>query len=216
MPPLLAGLTILMIGDSHLTFKNTLLAGMPEAFVAQGAKVVTYGLCSSKPEDWVDEKPINACGYTKRIGTEHITLSMNKDDAPPNIQSLVQQWHPDAVIVVFGDAMAGYSQSQMPADWIKDQVHALVDNIGSAKCIWVGPTWGRYNPRYGKTDARTVELAGFLEKETQPCHYIDSTKILSQNSITTEDGLHLTTEDYKKWSTALVKVIDPLLTTDKK
>lgn len=211
MNPLLAGLTILMIGDSHLTFKNTLLANLPEAFVAQGAKVVTYGLCSSKPEDWVDEKPVNACGYTQRIGTEHITLSMNKNDAPPNVQTLIQQWHPDAVIVVFGDAMAGYNQPQMPTDWIKDQVHALVENIGSTKCIWVGPTWGHYNPRYGKTDARTQELAGLLNKEVQPCHYIDSTKLLDQKSIATEDGLHLTTSDYTKWGNELVKAIDPLL-----
>ena len=211
MHPLLAGLTILMIGDSHLTHKNTLVASLPEAFVAQGAKVVTYGLCSSKPEDWVDEKPLNACGYTKRVGTEHINVSMDKNDAPPNIQALMQQWHPDAVVVVFGDAMAGYSQPQMPTDWIKDQVHALVENIGSTKCVWIGPTWGHYNPRYGKTDARTVELANLLNKEVQPCHYVDSTKLLQQKDVSTEDGLHLTSEDYSKWSQAIIQNVEPML-----
>ncbi|MBB2169572.1 SGNH/GDSL hydrolase family protein [Gluconacetobacter aggeris] len=211
MAPLLLGLTILLVGDSHVTFKNTLLATLPDELTRQGAKVISYGLCSSKPEDWVDEKPTNTCGSTMRVGVEPITLSMQPGDVPPNIPALLEKWHPNAVIVVFGDAMAGYGQKDMPTNWIDDQVHALVDQVGSTNCIWVGPTWGAYNPRYGKTDQRTLQLAALLKKDVQPCHYIDSTTLMSRGHVETEDGIHLTTTEYQKWSAALSAQIIPLL-----
>jgi hypothetical protein len=215
LAPLLLGLTVLMIGDSHVTFKNTLLASLPDALVRQGAQVVTYGLCSSKPEDWVDEKPVNSCGYTVRMSVEPIKLFMGRDEAPPNISALMEKWHPNAVVVVFGDAMAGYGQKDMPSGWIADQVQALVDKIGSTTCIWVGPTWGQYNPRYGKSDARTLQLATLLKQTVQPCHYIDSTTLFPQGKVETEDGIHLTTENYVKWSAALSAQIVPLLARKK-
>ncbi|GBQ25965.1 SGNH/GDSL hydrolase family protein [Gluconacetobacter azotocaptans] len=211
MHPLLVGLTVLLIGDSHITFKNSLLATLPDELARQGAKVVTYGLCSSKPEDWVDEKPANACGYTMRVGVEPIKLFMGKDQAPPNMTALVAQWHPNAVIAVFGDTIAGYGQKALPREWIDEQVRALVGQIGSANCIWVGPTWGQFNPRYGKTDQRATEAAAFLKQDVAPCHYIDSTTMFQPGKVETEDGVHLTAEFYHTWGTDLSKAIIPLL-----
>ncbi|ATU72171.1 Protein BcsX [Gluconacetobacter sp. SXCC-1] len=211
MNALLAGLTLLIIGDSHVTFKDTLLSVLPDEFTRQGARVVTYGVCSSTAADWVVPNPNNGCGAAERIGTAPIGAPDMKPASPPPVAELIAKWHPDAVMVILGDTMAAYGQGAVSKDWVDEQVKSLTYTIGRTACIWVGPTWGQFSPRYGKTDQRAMEMASFLKGEVAPCTYIDGTALLRQGSVSTTDGIHATPESYRVWGNAIVQAALPEL-----
>ncbi|MBE7618181.1 SGNH/GDSL hydrolase family protein [Komagataeibacter sp. FXV2] len=210
MSALLAGLTLLIIGDSHVAFKDSLLSVLPDEFSRQGAKVVTYAVCSSTAADWVVPTPNNGCGATQRIGDEPVKPADMKPAAPPQIGGLIQKWHPDAVMVILGDTMGAYGQKAVSASWLEEQVKTLTDALGSTACIWVGPTWGQYSPRYGKTDQRAQELAGLLRADASPpCTYVDGTQLMPRGSISTTDGIHATTASYRAWGDAIIRATLP-------
>ena len=211
MNALLAGLTLLIIGDSHVTFKDSLLEILPDAFTRQGAKVITYGVCSSTAADWVVPNPNNGCGAAQRIGNEPIGAPDMKPASPPPMASLLEKWHPDVVMVVLGDTMAGYGQKTISENWVDEQVKTLTYTIGKTACIWIGPTWGQYSPRYGKTDQRTTEMATFMKEEVQPCAYVDGTQLMKPGSVSTIDGIHATPASYQVWGDAIVKTTLPML-----
>ncbi|WP_370636781.1 SGNH/GDSL hydrolase family protein [Komagataeibacter sp. FNDCF1] len=204
-------LTLLIIGDSHVTFKDSLLSVLPDEFTRQGAKVVAYGVCSSTAADWVVPNPNNGCGAAQRIDDAPIGAPDMKPAAPPPIKDLIEKWHPDAVMVVLGDTMAAYGQKAMSPNWVEEQVQSLTYTIGKTACIWVGPTWGQFSPRYGKTDQRAAEMAQFLKNEVTPCTYIDGTALLRQGSVTTTDGIHATAQSYRDWGNAIVQASLPEL-----
>lgn len=211
MSALLAGLTLLIIGDSHVTFKDSLLTILPEAYTRAGAKVVTYGVCSSTAADWVVPNPNNGCGAAQRVGDAPLTPPNMTPTSPPPITALIEQWHPDVVMVVLGDTMAAYGQSEISRNWADEQVKTLTMTIGKTACIWVGPTWGEYSPRYGKTDKRAQEMADFLKDEVAPCTYIDGTKLMQPGSPKTIDGVHLTPVSYKVWGAGILQQTMPIL-----
>ncbi|POF62338.1 hypothetical protein CFR73_07375 [Novacetimonas maltaceti] len=211
MSALLAGLTLLIIGDSHVTFKDSLLSVLPEEFSKQGAKVVTYGVCSSTAADWVVPNPNNGCGAAQRIGDEPIAAPNMKPASPPPVTGLIEKWHPNVVMVILGDTMASYGQNAVSKDWLDEQVKTLTYAIGKTSCIWVGPTWGQYSPRYGKTDQRATEMASLLKADVTPCVYIDGTQLMKQGSVNTIDGIHATPASYKEWGDAIVKATTPEL-----
>ena len=62
----LAGLSILVIGDSHLLNPNYLIGTLHDELLAQKAKVHTVGVCGSTPADWVTVKT-GDCGGAERI-----------------------------------------------------------------------------------------------------------------------------------------------------
>lgn len=216
MSALLAGLTLLIIGDSHVTFKDSLLSLLPDAYVSAGAKVVTYGVCSSTAADWVVPTVNNGCGASTRLGTMPITAPTMTPTAPPPIASLIAKWHPDAVLVVLGDTMGGYNQPDLPRNWIDEQVKTLTYVLGKTACVWVGPTWGQYSPRYGKTDKRTQEMVDFMKGEVSPCTYVDGTTMMQAGGVKTIDGVHLTPADYKVWGAGIVQQTLPVLEKLKK
>ena len=211
MSALLAGLTLLIIGDSHVTFKDSLLSILPEAYTQAGAKVVTYGVCSSTAADWVVPTSNNGCGAYQRIGIAPVGSAIMTPTAPPPITSLIAQWHPDVVMVVLGDTMAAYGQKEISTNWADEQVKTLTMTLGHTACIWIGPTWGEYSPRYGKTDKRAREMATFLKSEVAPCTYIDGTQLMQPGSAKTIDGVHLTGESYKVWAAGIVQQTMPVL-----
>ncbi|QEO16374.1 SGNH/GDSL hydrolase family protein [Acetobacter vaccinii] len=216
MSALLAGLTVLIIGDSHVTFKDSLLTLLPDAYVSAGAKVVTYGVCSSTAADWVVPNPNNGCGAAQRIGNAPVGDAVMKPTSPPPIASLLEKWHPNVVMVVLGDTMAAYGQSEMSKNWVDEQVKTLTSSLGDAACIWVGPTWGEFSPRYGKTDKRAQEMAGFLKTEVSPCTYVDGTQLMAQGSVKTIDGVHPTAASYRQWGDAILAQTMPMLEKLKK
>lgn len=211
MSTLLAGLTLLIIGDSHVTFKDSLLNILPEAYTQAGAKVVTYGVCSSTAADWVVPNPNNGCGAYTRVGAEPVTAPSMVPTAPPPIASLIEKWHPDVVMVVLGDTMAAYGQAEISKNWADEQVKTLTMSLNNTACVWIGPTWGEYSPRYAKTDKRAQEMATFLKDEVSPCTYIDGTKLMQPGTPKTIDGVHLTPASYKTWGAGIVQQTLPVL-----
>ncbi|HTZ35077.1 MAG TPA: SGNH/GDSL hydrolase family protein, partial [Stellaceae bacterium] len=57
----LAGLVILVIGDSHNASKDFLLSSLYDDLVNQGAIVHSYGVCGSQPNDWMKQTEL-PCG----------------------------------------------------------------------------------------------------------------------------------------------------------
>jgi len=208
---LLAGLTLLIIGDSHVTFKDSLLSILPDEYTKQGAKVVTYGVCSSTAADWVVPNPNNGCGAAERIGDAPIGAPNMKPASPPPISALMEKWHPDVIMVVLGDTMAAYGQNTVSKDWVDEQVKTLTYTIGKTACIWIGPTWGQYSPRYGKTDKRAAEMAELLKSEVSPCAYVDGTQLMKPGSVNTIDGIHATGASYQVWGNAIIQTTLPML-----
>ncbi|GBQ87734.1 cell morphology protein [Gluconacetobacter johannae DSM 13595] len=211
MSALLAGLTLLIVGDSHVTFKDSLLSILPDELTRQGARVVAYGVCSSQAADWVVPNPNNGCGAAQRVDDEPLGPPNMQPASPPPIASLIDKWHPNVVMVVLGDTMASYGQESFSREWVDQQVKTLTYTIGKTACIWVGPTWGQYSPRYGKTDARATEMAAFLKGEVAPCAYIDGTALMKPGTVQTIDGIHATPASYKVWGDLIVNATVPLL-----
>lgn len=217
MKGLLTGVTLLILGDSHVTFQDSLLSVLPEAYEQLGAKVVTYGVCSSTPKEWLKGPEDEGCGGVIREGTAAIKKPFETPFPFPGINSLITQWQPTAIILVYGDTLGAYSTDPLPGEWIESQITPLTTAItGKATCLWVGPTWGTFNPRYGKSDDKTLRVTRFLSTHTQPCTYIDSTTLMTKGKVKTVDGLHLTTEGYKTWGAGIVNATLPVLTKQNK
>lgn len=217
MKTLLAGVTLLILGDSHVAFKDSLLSVLPEAYESMGAKVVTYGVCSSSPIGWVKGPKDTGCGGTIRTGTGPIDDPFAATFPFPDITSLINTLQPTAVMFIYGDTIGGYTADPFPAEWIEKQVKPVTTLAGAkTKCLWVGPTWGTYNPRYGKTEETTTRLTGFLKSHVQPCTYIDSTSFMQSKAVETVDGLHLTPQSYKAWGDGIVQATVPLLNNGSK
>jgi hypothetical protein len=125
------------------------------------------------------------------------------------MNDLIDQNHPNLVIVELGDTMAGYDNPQLPKAWIYEQVHQLVERIASHRvpCVWIGPIWGDPKSAFHKTDARVVEMSQFLATAVAPCGFIDSTRFARPGEWATTDGQHLTQDGYRKWSANLVAAL---------
>lgn len=208
----LVGVTLLIIGDSHVAFEGSLLSVLPEAYEQMGAKVITYGDCSSTPKAWIKGPTDNGCGGSVREGTAPITDPYETKFPFPDINTLINKWHPTAVIVVYGDTLGAYNAETLPAEWVEREMTPLTTAISSkTQCIWVGPTWGTFNPRYGKTEQKTQRISDFLSTHVKPCTYIDSTLLMKSHAVKTVDGLHLTPQSYKVWGAGIVDKTLPLL-----
>jgi hypothetical protein len=202
----LAGLVILMIGDSHVAMPNYLITSFHEALEAQGATVNSYGMCGGMAADWVLK--VTAPCRAERHGTSP-PMYVTKSEPTWLMNDLIDQNHPNLVIVELGDTMAGYDNPQLPKAWIYDQVHQLVERIAShhVPCVWIGPIWGDPKSAFHKTDARVAEMSQFLATAVAPCGFIDSTRFARPGEWATTDGQHLTQEGYRKWSANLVAAL---------
>ena len=72
---ILAGMTILMIGDSHLATPDYLIATLHNDLVAQGANVHTLGVCGANAGDWLKAPP-PCCTCASRACKASTCLSM--------------------------------------------------------------------------------------------------------------------------------------------
>lgn len=201
---LLAGLTILMIGDSHLATPSYLIKDLHENLVQQGAQVHTLGVCGSNAGDWTTTSPGGKCGGAERRGNEKAVVLGNKASTQP-VGQLVAADKPDLIIVVMGDTMADYKKAAFPKTWAWQETKKLTKAIGDTKtrCVWVGPNWGSEGGKYGKTYARVEQASTFLSTNVAPCQYIDSLKFSKQGQWATIDGQHLTSQGYASWGKAI-------------
>jgi hypothetical protein len=197
----LAGLVILIIGDSHNASKDFLLTSLNDALINQGAVVQSYGVCGSQPHDWVKETEL-PCGRGERHNSDEPIIDKSPKVKTWSLASLIQQHHPDLLIVELGDNMGGYGITPtLPKDWISFEVQEMLKPIEEHKlpCIWVGPPWGSEGGPSNKTYARVQDLSQYLSQIVYPCRYVDSLRFSQPGQWTTFDGEHLTPDSYRIW-----------------
>jgi len=207
----LAGLAILVIGDSHMAGREYLITPLHDGLEAAGASVQTYGMCGASADAWLYPMTV-ACGRAERHDTgPPITDTSGKPAMTWTINDLLNKHHPNLVIVELGDAMAGYGAPQMVKPWIYGQVHALTGRIAAsgASCAWVGPGWGN---EAQKSAARVREFSDFLAQTVAPCLFIDSTQFSRPGQWATTDGQHFTAAGYRLWSADIVNAVVRLKT----
>jgi hypothetical protein len=126
-----------------------------------------------------------------------------------SIDTLIQQTHPNLIVVEIGDALAGYGDRELRRGYVSEQVALLTDRIKAhhLPCVWIGPGWGTEGGPYFKTFARVKEYSDYLATQVAPCEYIDSLTLSKPGEWPTFDGQHYTVPGYQKWGAALSTVI---------
>lgn len=193
----LAGLAILVIGDSHMVYMGSPLH---EALEQQGADVNTYGMCGAMATDWLAHSTTQCSTERHENGPAVLKYATSPGWL---LTDLIAKNHPNLVVVELGDNMAGYGTlPALPRDLIANQVKDFLAPIKARNlpCIWIGPPWGSETASYHKTDARLRELSQFLSQQVAPCTYIDTTAFAQPGQWQTLDGEHLTQSAYHQWS----------------
>jgi len=205
----LVGLTILVLGDSHMAGPSYLISSLHEALEARGAQVDSYGMCGASPNAWLYKTTVS-CGTGERHGDQATQATNGKQEYTWQIAELLNKHHPNLVIVEAADAIGGYGSPELSKGWIFDQVHALATRIhaSGAACVWVGPVYGDVNSPYHKADDRVRELSNFLAQSVAPCLYVDSLKFVTNpREWPTTDGQHLTSAGYRAWGADIANAV---------
>ncbi|GEM_PF-155495 len=206
----LVGMTVLMIGDSHMASKGYLITSLHDELMQQGAKVYSYGACGTLAGDWMKttESP---CGAAFRLNEEPIHLLAGEAAATAPLPDLIKKYHPDLIVVINGDTMAAYKSTVLPRPWISREVTTLTNGIraNGASCVWVGPAWGNEGGKNGKNFPRVKVMSDFLAENVAPCIYINSLKMSKPGEWPTQsgDGQHFTRAGYQSWGRAIAKEI---------
>ncbi|MCS4510090.1 SGNH/GDSL hydrolase family protein [Xylophilus ampelinus] len=204
----LLGLTILVIGDSHLATPGYLITTLQDDLMQQGAKVKSIGLCGIQPADWVISSPGN-CGGAQRDGKSPVKALVGPAARTTAVAELIQRDKPDLVLVVMGDTMAGYKQPEFPATWAWQQVKRLTGAIAKTgvECAWIGPGWGQPGGKYGKNYDRVKQVGAFISENSAPCTYVDSLAMSQPGQWPTIDGQHFTGPGYTAWATGITAAV---------
>jgi hypothetical protein len=198
----LAGLTILVLGESHMSLADHLTEPLNAKLTQLGAKVHSIGACGASAADWLTTKKVD-CG-ADQVDNGKIQIKGREATTTP-IGQLIAKDKPDLVVLVIGDTMASYDKPDFPKAWAWQSVTGLTKAIAATgtKCAWVGPAWGKAGGMYGKNDARTQLMSRFLASNVAPCTYIDSLTMSKPGQWVTTDGQHFTVAGYKSWGNAI-------------
>jgi len=211
----MAGLVVLMIGDSHLAAKDFLLSSLHTAIEDQGASVHSFGVCGSGPHDWVAQTVL-PCGRGQRHNLEEAQIEKTDKAKVWSLDTLLHRYHPGLLVIELGDNMGGYGQlPELPKDWITIQVAELLKPVRAAHvpCVWVGPPWGTEGGTSNKTFARVKELSDYLSGLVAPCHYVNSLAFEKPGEWPTYDGEHLTVESYQIWGNDIAGEVEKYAAT---
>lgn len=205
----LAGLTLLVLGESHMSLQNHLTEPLNAALVAKGAQVHSIGACGASAADWLTTKKVD-CGAEQQ-GTGKLLIKGREATTTP-IKDLIAKEKPDVVVLVIADTMASYDKPAFPKAWAWQSVTNLTKAIAATgtKCVWVGPAWGKEGGMYKKNDSRTQLMSKFLEANVAPCTYVDSLKMAKPGQWQTTDGQHFTVAGYKSWGAGIADAIAKL------
>lgn len=208
MDLLLAGLTVLVIGDSHLATPGYLITTLHDALERRGAVVHSYGACGVAAGDWLVAKP-SPCGGAVREDKGPVRKLTGPAARTIPYPQLYDKHRPQLVVVVMGDTMAAYDQPSLSRTWIWHQVSPLTKAIkaSAARCVWVGPPWGSEGGKFGKTFGRAAEMSGYLAEIVAPCIYVDSLKMSRKGEWGTIDGQHFTPKGYRAWGDAIAAAV---------
>jgi len=209
MSLILAGLTVLVIGDSHMATKGYLISTLHDELMQQGAIVYSYGACGSPSGDWMKvARP--PCGSAYRLGDGPLRERNGEVATTKPLPVMVTEHHPDLIVVVNGDTMASYKAVEFPKSWIWSEISSLTKGVkeSGVSCVWVGPGWGTEGGKIGKTYDKAKRMSSFLEEIVAPCVYINSLKMAQPGEWrTTTDGVHYTESSYQKWGRAIFEEI---------
>jgi hypothetical protein len=199
MNPALAGLVILVIGDSQM---KGLITGLHDQLEDDGAAVHSYSMCGATATDWLTRSTVS-CGRGEHH--ERGPVVMNSDKRLPTFElsDLIEKNHPNLIVVELGERL------EPDHTWVRQEVHTLAGKIAAnhISCVWVGPTWGQDKPPYATTDAGIREISQLLSESVSPCSYIDSTTFARPGELQTSDGTHLLPDGYRKWGKAIADSI---------
>lgn len=204
MQSVLAGLSLLIVGDSHWAGQNALVATMHDQLIRRGARVASFGACGSPASVWVAARaPV--CGLASRIQGGPISMRTGASAVTTPLEELVRRHQPSMIVVSIADTMGGYGQRRMPRDWIREEVTALTARLRAVglPCVWIGPSWGTEGGPYLKTFDQVRELSEYLATLVSPCTYLDSTKLSRPGEWPTFDGQHYTVPGYRAYGAAL-------------
>lgn len=209
----LAGLIVLIVGDSHLASKDFLLASLHADLVEQGAIVHSFGVCGSSPHDWIAQT-VMPCGRGERHNLEEAAIDKSPKVKTWSLPELLRRYHPDLLIVELGDNLGGYGiLPALPREWIGPQVREMLAPVTARRlpCIWVGPPWGSEGGTSNKTFARVKELSDELARDVAPCRYINSLKFSQPGQWPTYDGEHLLPDSYRIWGADIANEVVKLV-----
>lgn len=212
----LAGSKILVLGESHMVIYNHLIQSLPDELVRLGAHVYSYGACGASAADWLRAKP-EPCSAS-RIDTGTIRERPADIASTQPIADLFAKHHPDLVVIIIGDTMAGYGKKEISKSWVWQEVSALTREIKAAgvRCAWVGPAWGQDGGQYRKTNARAKEFSDYLATIVAPCTYIDSLAFSEPGEWRTTDGQHFDRWGYANWAREISNALTALPQTQSK
>ncbi|HWB47599.1 MAG TPA: SGNH/GDSL hydrolase family protein [Stellaceae bacterium] len=201
----LAGLVILVIGDSHMF---NLMSPLHSQLEDQGAVVHSYAMCGATAQDWLSKATL-ACGRGERHDKGPPMIDYKHVLPTYQLSELIATNHPNLIIVELGDVMEGYSSGPPDTSWIRQQVGTLSGKIAAnhISCVWVGPTWGQDKPPYNKTESGVKAIVGLLSQSVAPCRYIDSTTFVRPGQWPTKDGSHLMPDGYRQWGQDITNAV---------
>ncbi len=203
----LAGMALVVIGESHMAQPHYLLDPIHQALTERGARVHSIGVCGASPSKWVQPARTD-CGRAEKIESQAPTVEPREADGV-NIVELLQKKKPDAIVVIIGDTVGSYDKDELPRSWAYQEITTLtraIANTGTT-CYWVGPGWGQADKRFNKAPERVERINAFLAENVAPCTYIDSTKFSRPGEWKTTDGQHYTGKYYRAWAQAIADAI---------
>jgi hypothetical protein len=205
--PPLAGRTILVLGESHMSINNYLVSDLPDDLVEQGAKVYSYGACGASAGDWLKTKHVPCAA--SRVDTGPIKERPADIASTQPIDNLIKKHQPNLILLVMGDTMASYDNKEIPKSWVWQSVSSLTADIKAQgiRCVWVGPAWGEDGGKYKKTNARVKEFSAYLSTIVAPCTYIDSLAFSKIGEWKTFDGQHFDKWGYEHWARSITDAI---------
>ena len=208
MQSALAGLSLLVLGDSHWATAGYLVTTLQDQLIARGATVNSFAACGGQASVWLTAR-VASCGTAQRLQRGTILNRTGSTARTTPIDELVRQYRPNLIAVSMGDTMAGYVQRETPAEHIQEEAMALTDRIRrlNIPCIWIGPAWGTEGGPFLKSFARVEQVNAILSRAVAPCTYVDSTRLSRPGEWPTFDGQHFTLEGYRAYGTALANQI---------
>jgi hypothetical protein len=208
MQSALAGLSLLVLGDSHWATQGYLITTLQDQLIRQGATVNSFAACGASPSIWVFVR-LAPCGAAQRLQRGAVQTRTGAAARSIPLDQLVRQYRPTMIAVSMADTIAGYVERQAPALYIREEVRTLTDFIKELglPCIWIGPAWGTEGGPFLKSFARVQEVNAILAQSVSPCTYVDSTKLSRPGEWPTFDGQHFTLEGYRAYGTALAQRI---------
>ncbi len=90
---LLAGLTVLVIGASHLAKPTYLIKTLHDELTERGAQVHSVGVCGVMPSEWLN-KTTSRCGGAERLGEDPIVYRWRARPKPCRLMPCFKRENP--------------------------------------------------------------------------------------------------------------------------